>query len=150
MQFEYSQPVFRGHVFCLVFQICIHERIVAYVYATLIVERHGSGLVTDTFVLRKIIAVDAKLNEKSSDLKLNVHIGIENQFRERNDGLLSRLLIGEIVFPMESTEMEILPQCCAEHLSASAILSREGILVKINLILNVLDGGRERCVSPGD
>ena len=67
-----------------------------------------------------------------------VHVVVERQVGQRQDGLVARLLPRHLVVQVENTQLKILLQHSRNHLYVPPMLRGQGVLVEVGVVLDVL------------
>lgn len=103
--------------------ICVHKRIIATLYLSLVIETHGSGLIVDSLIFCVIIAINAKLHiQYLCNSEMQIEVGIYRKPGKRDYIVIRGLLIRDSVVPMKRSELEVLIKRGAEYLYAPTML----------------------------
>ena len=133
--------------------IDVHYGVVAYLDAVvrvLEVELPDGRRVVRRVILGEVAHVGSQLHRQHllRQLELQVEVAVERQVGQRQDVLVTALLVGDFIVPVEDAECQVFLQRGAQHLDVVAALAHPhvvtvaavvglGSIVKVSVVLDV-------------
>ena len=119
--------------------IGVHEGEIAALHLILVVESHRGRVVGWCVITGIVVAIDAKLAmEHPGYGELDIDVAVDRELGQGQHLGVARRLEGEVIFPMQRFESEVLLKGCIEHMNGRPTLCRSAVAAEVDVVFQRL------------